>query len=155
VDENREGISRRRLLKRMGAGVAVAWTAPVVTSLASPAFAQTPSCDPFCLTDPAFCGISAGCPDLGLPCEFGGCLPHCESRRCDCFDCGFIDSGGGSICTSDADCIARFGPEFKCGLLNPDPLCATLGAPDICYTCPADLCLDGPRTRGAKVVTAR
>lgn len=34
-------ISRRRMLKRMGAGVAVAWTAPILTSVRVPAYAQT------------------------------------------------------------------------------------------------------------------
>ena len=35
------GISRRRMLKRVGAGVAVAWTAPILTSVRVPAYAQT------------------------------------------------------------------------------------------------------------------
>jgi hypothetical protein len=35
-----EGISRRRMLKRIGAGAAIAWTAPVLTSIRTPAFAQ-------------------------------------------------------------------------------------------------------------------
>jgi hypothetical protein len=39
-DEN--GISRRRLIKRIGTGAAVAWTAPILTSLRVPAFAQSP-----------------------------------------------------------------------------------------------------------------
>ena len=38
------GISRRRMLKRIGAGAAVAWTAPIITSVRVPAFAQSPSC---------------------------------------------------------------------------------------------------------------
>jgi CHRD domain len=37
-------ISRRRLIKRIGAGAAVAWTAPVLLSIKVPAFAQSPSC---------------------------------------------------------------------------------------------------------------
>src|SRR5439155_3380981 len=35
----KDGISRRRMLKRIGAGAAIAWTAPIVTSLHTPAFA--------------------------------------------------------------------------------------------------------------------
>jgi CHRD domain-containing protein len=35
------GISRRRMLRRIGAGVAVAWTAPILTSVRVPAYAQT------------------------------------------------------------------------------------------------------------------
>jgi CHRD domain-containing protein len=38
------GISRRQMLQRIGAGAAVAWTAPVLMSVKSPAFAQSPSC---------------------------------------------------------------------------------------------------------------
>jgi CHRD domain-containing protein len=39
------GVSRRRMLKRIGAGAAVAWTAPILTSVRTPAFAQaSPSC---------------------------------------------------------------------------------------------------------------
>jgi extensin-like protein len=36
------GVTRRRMLQRMGAGVAVAWTAPIVTSLRVPAYAASP-----------------------------------------------------------------------------------------------------------------
>ncbi|MGH2557363.1 MAG: CHRD domain-containing protein [Actinomycetota bacterium] len=38
------GISRRRMLKRVGAGAAVAWTAPILMSVRVPAFAQSPVC---------------------------------------------------------------------------------------------------------------
>jgi hypothetical protein len=38
-------LSRRRLLKRIGAGAAVAWSAPVLTSFHAPAFAASPACD--------------------------------------------------------------------------------------------------------------
>ncbi|MGH2572087.1 MAG: CHRD domain-containing protein [Actinomycetota bacterium] len=39
------GISRRRMLGRMGAGVAVAWSAPILTSVRIPAHAQvSPAC---------------------------------------------------------------------------------------------------------------
>ena len=34
-------ISRRRMLKRIGAGAAVAWTAPVLTSIRTSAFGQS------------------------------------------------------------------------------------------------------------------
>jgi len=37
-------ISRRRMIKRIGAGAAVAWTAPVLMSVRVPAFAQSPPC---------------------------------------------------------------------------------------------------------------
>jgi CHRD domain-containing protein len=34
------GISRRKMLRRMGAGITVAWTAPILTSVQVPAYAQ-------------------------------------------------------------------------------------------------------------------
>ena len=37
VRENQ--VSRRKMLKRIGAGAAVAWTAPILTSIRTPAFA--------------------------------------------------------------------------------------------------------------------
>jgi hypothetical protein len=50
------GISRRKMLRRIGAGAAIAWTAPVLTSMRAPAFAQG----------------SIGCPGGGLPCQAPG-----------------------------------------------------------------------------------
>src|SRR2546428_9685181 len=38
--EQKDTVSRRRMLKRIGAGAAVAWTVPVLTSMRAPAFAQ-------------------------------------------------------------------------------------------------------------------
>lgn len=47
-------ISRRRMLKRLGTGVAVAWTAPILTSVRVPAYAQvSPGCR---LSAPAMTG---------------------------------------------------------------------------------------------------
>ena len=87
-----DGISRRRMLKRIGAGAAVAWTAPVLTSLRTPAFAQgsppSSSCE--------------GCTDCGplVPCGTGncGCFPAIPSRAC---HCGELFSGA---CADFAKC---------------------------------------------------
>jgi hypothetical protein len=38
------GVSRRQVLKRIGVGAAVAWTAPILTSVRVPAYAASPSC---------------------------------------------------------------------------------------------------------------
>jgi hypothetical protein len=106
-----EGISRRRMLKRIGAGAAVAWTAPIITSLRSPAFAQgSPICD--CNSDPCFneCGPPGG-----------GCLcAKAIEGGCDCFipDCGsFEPCGASSDCGAGRRCVLEC-----CG----DPVCATL-----------------------------
>ena len=97
------------MLKRIGAGAAIAWSAPVLTSLRVPAFAQTvsPSCTG-CEADPCgfnnFCGTAPN----GGPCvcaqpDVGGCTcvqPQCgrlcESGGCpEGFVCGFVECCGG------------------------------------------------------------
>ena len=89
-------ISRRRMLKRIGAGAAIAWTAPVVTSMSTPAFAASGPCD---------------C--IGSPCAIGNCGP--PGSQCSCAntaDSGcqcFIPACLGP-CQHDADC----GPGFAC-----------------------------------------
>ena len=103
-------ISRRGALKRIGvAGAAVAWSAPIVSSLRTPAYAQTrespnctqcggacdPSPDCFCLTDEAgsFCSNNIFCTDLqtcdtsadcppGWFCQQGDCFGNCGSNLC-------------------------------------------------------------------------
>jgi CHRD domain-containing protein len=44
IPRDTNSISRRRLIKRLGAGAAVAWTAPVLLSVKTPAFSASPSC---------------------------------------------------------------------------------------------------------------
>lgn len=86
-----EGISRRRMLKRIGAGAAVAWTAPVISSFNSPAFAQYRVCD--CVSDP--CNNPCGPPGAGCLCA------QTTETDCDCFIpvCG-------EPCSSSSDCGA-------------------------------------------------
>jgi hypothetical protein len=113
--ETHEGISRRRMLKRIGAGAAVAWSAPVVTSLASPAFAQTPTCTE-CAGDFCFGQTICGSDDFGdCPCAqivgneancfcYGDdfCLNRTQcSQQSDCPD--------GQVCVHTC-CDAEFGP---------------------------------------------
>jgi hypothetical protein len=44
IHSDPSGISRRRMIKRIGAGAAVAWTSPILMSVKVPAFAQSPVC---------------------------------------------------------------------------------------------------------------
>jgi hypothetical protein len=101
-----ERISRRRMLKRIGAGAAVAWSAPVITSLTTPAFAQYPVCD--CISDPC-----------NNPCGAEGCLcAQTTENDCDCFIpvCG-------EPCNSSSDC----GAGRRCVVVCCDiPVCADL-----------------------------
>ncbi|MGH2572301.1 MAG: hypothetical protein ACRDGU_02235 [Actinomycetota bacterium] len=98
-----ERLSRRRMLKRVGAGAAVAWSAPILSSLRTPAFAQYPARCEVCAE---VCGESVGTP--GGPCncfddvEGNG---HCTNN----FNCA-----GSRACTSSAECVTAFGPNFFC-----------------------------------------
>lgn len=103
-DESSPTISRKRLLKRMGAGAALAWSAPVLASLKTPAFAQVypPPPPPGCANqdfvcggpDPVVCGV--GNDGLDCFCEKG------SAGQTICANDVFCDDA--VACTSDADC---------------------------------------------------
>src|SRR3989442_1284069 len=90
------GISRRRMLKRIGTGAAIAWTAPILTSIRTPAFAYGAcGCPPFNCTNPQTC--PNGC----------FCAPHHNvGGPCTCWSAGVCLANGQPICNTDADCIA-------------------------------------------------
>ncbi len=100
--EVKDGISRRKMLKRVGAGAAIAWSAPILTSIRTPAFAQYgSSCDPGQVCQPAcdvlrLCHGNANC----------GCFPATDGGACTCGDLkdGFCASF--PPCTAQADCPA-------------------------------------------------
>jgi len=97
-DELKDQISRRSMLKRIGAGAAVAWTAPVLSSLRMPAYAQaTPRCAP----EPP-CGTACG---SVFPDDFVLCAATCicvetVEGRCACIQLN-VSTGP---CTSTAEC---------------------------------------------------
>ena len=114
-DQAPDQLSRRRMLKRIGAGAAVAWTAPILTSIRTPAFAQQSGC-PTCVTD--------NCNPQFQPCDGGGCQSgtcegglgcfssFTESGCCMCFQnisCSCIGSPQNPICTKDTDCLKNQG----------------------------------------------
>jgi hypothetical protein len=84
-ENDNTGLSRRHALKRIGIAGAVAWTAPVLSSIRTPAFAQSPpGCAPWECGDPIVeCG--SGC----------GGFPLCV---CD------VDVEGNSFCWDDYSC---------------------------------------------------
>jgi hypothetical protein len=103
--ENR--ISRRRMLRRIGAGAAVAWSAPVLSSLRTPAFAQgyPPRC-------PAGC---PACPPVGCGTGPSGdclCFPPTDGSECFCTFPRACDAAGG--CRTDAQCPSGFKCVFSC-----------------------------------------
>jgi len=114
------GISRRKMLRRIGAGAAIAWTAPVLTSMRAPAFAQG----------------TIGCPGGGLPCQAPGdpCTGQvlCGNQGCFCnqnvtdglpngnycctvpTDCTNQDCRNNSDCPAGQVCQATCCPNPKC-----------------------------------------
>jgi len=99
------GISRRKVLQRIGAGAAVAWTAPILTSIRTPAFGQaTPTCTSPCA--PCFDGTG----ECGTDPVRGGTCFCSETIEGDCV-CGSNDAcDEWGTCTSSSDCP----PDFVC-----------------------------------------
>jgi hypothetical protein len=133
TEETHEGISRRRMLKRIGAGAAVAWTAPVLTSLKTPAFAQAyPPC-PCDLNTP--CNFAIDCEDSGGSCN---CWVLADRSKCWC--------GPISPCTDYVPCDnGRCAEGFVC----VENCCGQLCYPE----CPAQSGPRGPRRSGPKYGT--
>jgi hypothetical protein len=119
VSENQPGrdpVSRRTMLKRIGAAGAIAWATPVISSLKTPAFAAsaitTRPCDSpgvcgqgfsACASDPfgacfcfgdfngrGFCGSNALCSGLSACGVDGSCPPG--------FACGIDTCCGSPVC---------------------------------------------------------
>ncbi len=117
--EPKQGISRRKMLKRIGAGAAIAWTAPIITSIKTPSFAASPGCP----------GGGLGCQAPGDPCS--GQVP-CGNQGCFCnqnvtdgapnggfcctvpTDCTNLDCRNNSDCPSGQVCQATCCPNPKC-----------------------------------------
>jgi hypothetical protein len=104
----KEGISRRRMLKRVGVGAAIAWTAPVVTSMLPSAFATGPppgcpggvscnGCGPILNSDK---GCSQGACTGGLGCfnslDTSGACQNFQNIFCSCL----------TACTDNSQCGA-------------------------------------------------
>jgi hypothetical protein len=95
-------ISRRKALKRIGAaGAAAAWSAPFLSSLRTPAFAQTES--PRCAEGfvcgglVEFCGTACACTTTVTGAE-------CLSTACP----------SAEPCTTNAECETLLGPGARC-----------------------------------------
>ena len=124
--ERPDGISRRRMLKRVGAGAAIAWAAPVLTSLRMPAFAAISqpecsgcSCDFF--GNPSGCNGNVDCfCDQRIDAEGGGCFCDNDtqvgvgvgctsSAQCPGGACVKLDCQGGTVCLGACGSIAQQG----------------------------------------------
>jgi len=97
-------ISRRKALKRIGAGAAVAWSAPVLSSLRTPAFAaETPRC-----TDPCARCFDANAAPCGTDTVRGfTCL--CSLTTEGTCVCGSNDGcNEWGTCATSSDCPSGF-----------------------------------------------
>lgn len=122
--ERKDGISRRKMLKRIGTGAAITWSAPVLTSIRTPAFAQSPppeTCPEFgcpgerfqpCTENPGGCTTGLCTPPIGEPYSCfqgedteGGC--HCyQNMFCSCLNPCYssFDCGPRQFCMEDTGC---------------------------------------------------
>jgi hypothetical protein len=126
--EPKEGISRRRMIKRIGAGAAIAWSAPVLTTINTPALAQP---YPTCIAEPD-CGCSSPC-NVPIPCMGRAdcnCWVHASSRSCTCLhftvscgEFGLCPGGADSECGAGLCCV-----DTCCGF-TCTPACGGANAP--------------------------
>jgi hypothetical protein len=106
-----DGISRRKMLKRVGAGAAVAWTAPVLLTIRTPAYGQASGTCRIqdCSQPHSLCGPGSGCEG-----DCGGQEDQICARMLDdsCF-CGLLPECG--FCETDQDCERMWLPGSRCG----------------------------------------
>ena len=106
------GLSRRSMLKRIGAAGAIAWATPVISSLNTPAHAATSfvTCGHTCVhceSNRDLCG-QAG--------ELGDCFctPRADGGDCFCGEEVFCSSS--HDCTTDSEC-GDLGSNWICSLV--------------------------------------
>jgi hypothetical protein len=115
VDEtgNSKDISRRSALKRIGAGAAIAWSAPVLMSVGDKAFAASPTpCATTCTR--CYAAIGGGCTPESAVCgsdAAGNCYCSATTEG-DCF-CAANRFGSGGACSDSRTC----GPGERCMLI--------------------------------------
>lgn len=105
MEDTNTGISRRTALKRIGVGAAVVWTAPMVMSMETPAFAGSEACT----------NCDTTCPRSHNQCAPGHfCLVHVGVGGCVCVFANYCSeaatngSGTDIVCTSDANCPSGY-----------------------------------------------
>ncbi len=110
-----DGLSRRELLKRMAAGSAIAWSAPIISTFNTPAFAGNGG-----VASPACPRCEVG--DFGsIICGGTGPFQQCTCQAVvvdgvatgECFCHEVISCGDPHVipCSSDADCTE---PGWRC-----------------------------------------
>ncbi len=143
LETSEAGVSRRKMLKRIGAGAAVAWSAPILTSIKTPAFAQgSPRCVPFDVCGQGnFCGPGSPCGGLPPGCAAAFCSVLMDNS-CICSDVFYWCDPDGQTCQSDADCV----PGYRCGRIqNNDCLCQTGDTSACFHPCGSGAARSAPR----------
>jgi hypothetical protein len=138
------------MLKRIGVGAAVAWSAPIITSINTPAFAASGApctgCAPFDCNNPPFTCQDPKCP---------WCVQKLDAS-CSCANTVAWNLNGFGlppICASDSDCIPILGSGSVCITMAAD--CDAVGKVG-CAACQGgSLGLRTSPKRGQKVRTAR
>lgn len=109
-------LSRRRMLKTVGAGAAVAWTAPALISVGGAVAGASPVCNGGTCGDQEACGDICTCL---LTAEGGG---HCHQPS----SCGVLQA-----CTQTSDCPAGWAcANSCCGGLHCIPPCGVAAGAD-------------------------
>jgi hypothetical protein len=123
------GISRRSALKRIGAAGALAWTTPIISSLRTPAFAQSPGPDPECAGEECLslviCSSNTNCFCFSSAEGGGFCLNSVECAGLTRCPGGTDDCPEGQVCLVDTCCI--------------EPVCVALSEGDTCREPPGGL----------------
>jgi hypothetical protein len=127
-------VSRRQILKRIGAGSALVWSAPALTSLGAPAWAQASPAPGACRVTNPFCDpgpLCADAPQCGPVCSgFEQCARTLDGS-CVCWAAAGCFTDETPICQTDADCEPIFSGS-KCGEIHLD--CPSpCGAPRACF----------------------
>jgi hypothetical protein len=105
ADDDRpdHSVSRRTMLKRIGAVGAVAWVTPVVTSLNTPAFAASPPDGNCSACGGDFCSGQTICGQGDSPPSFlCGCAQRVDGQGCFCYDDDFCSNR--TPCDEQSDC---------------------------------------------------
>jgi hypothetical protein len=142
--ESQDRVSRRRALKRIGTGAAIAWSAPILTSLRAPAFAQATGP---CAEHQGDC--IRGCTGE-LPCNNGCfCMQRHSDKACVCI-------GGGlcAVCSQDVDCDPITGPGSTCVDVDQDLGCCS-GFSDTACQPPCGASFPKGAERGRRLNPAR
>jgi hypothetical protein len=112
AEKESKGLDRRAFLRRAAAtGIAAAWAAPVVQSIAAtPAFAQQLGTPP---VEEPFCGHSVGGQDGG------GCMSACTASGCTGDACDGVDPDPNGLYNNQGPC------QFFCpsGQGGDNPCC--------------------------------